>query len=207
VLAGCASKATQLSYEKLSVYRQRLMEEVQKIAEKGEVRGPRQLGEKLKTLQPRDAEYSRDPVMSEFVRATLLAGNGTLLVNNTFVEWATVQAIRRAKPSLVVASFGIRNKVKPFSSLLIFEDQDKATAIPTQADMLGSYIDLEIFYQYVFQEAGKYVEYRNNTAYLFLAEGMDEMHLIAPPDFPLSAGERLSLTAIYRAAREWLRLS
>ncbi|MCX6597224.1 MAG: hypothetical protein NTV70_12755 [Acidobacteria bacterium] len=207
VLAGCANKATELSYEKLSVYRQRLMEEVQKIAEKGEVRGPRQLGEKLKTLQPRDAEYSRDPVMSEFVRATLLAGNGTLLVNNTFVEWATVQAIRRAKPSLLVASFGIRNKVKPFSSLLIFEDQDKATAIPTQADMLGSYVDLEIFYQYVFQEAGKYVEYRNNTAYLFLAEGMDEMHLIAPPDFPLSAGERLPLTAIYRAAREWLRLA
>jgi hypothetical protein len=37
---------------------------------------------------------------------------------------------------------------------------------------------------------------------------MDEMHLIAPPDFPLSTvSERLPLTAIYRAAREWLRLS
>jgi len=205
ILLACTARATRLSYEALSTYRQRLMEEVQKIAEVGEVRGPRQLGEKLRTLAPRDAEYSKDPVMAEFVRATLLAGNGTLLVNNTFVEWASVQAIRRAKPSLLIAGFGIRNKVKPFSSLLIFTDQDKATAIPTQADMLGSYVDLEIFYQYVWQEAGKYPEYRNNTAYLFLAEGMDEMQLIAPPDFPLGK-ERQPLTALYRAGREWLQV-
>ncbi len=183
------------------------MTEVQKIAEGGDVRGPRQLGERLKTLAPRDAKYDRDPVVAEFVRATLLAGNGTLLVNNTFVEWASVQAIRRAKPSLLISSFGIRNKVKPFSSLLIFNDQETATAIPTQADMLGSYVDLEVFYQYLWQEAGKYAEYRNNTAYLFLAEGMDETQLIAPPDFPLAAGSaRQPLDAIYRASREWLKL-
>ncbi len=200
-----SAQATQLSYDKLAPYRQRLMTEVQKIAEAGEVRGPRQLGEKLKTLSPRGAEFSKDPVMSEFVRATLLAGNGTLLVNNTFVEWASVQALRRAKPVLLISSFGIRNKMKPFSSLLIFNDQETATAIPTQADMLGSYVDLEIFYQYIWQEAGKYAEYRNNTAYLFLAEGMDEMQLIAPPDFPLSA-HKLTLADLYRASREWLRL-
>ena len=199
---------THLSYEALQPYRQRLMEEVQKIAETGEVKGPRQLGEKLKTLHPRGSEFTKDAVMGEFVRATLLAGNGTLLVNNTFVEWASVTAIRRARPSLLVASFGIRNKVKPFSSLMIFTDQDKATAIPTQADMLGSYVDLEIFYQYVYQEAGKYAEYRNNTAYLFMAEGMDEMQLVAPPDFPLSGGsERVALEALNRAASGWLGLS
>ncbi|MEJ7607985.1 MAG: hypothetical protein WKF37_17385 [Bryobacteraceae bacterium] len=77
-------------------------------------------------------------------------------MNNTFVEWASIQAIRRAKPSMLVAAFGIRNKVKPFSGMLIFTDQDEATAIPTQADMLGSYVDLEIFYQYILQEAGKH---------------------------------------------------
>ena len=31
------------------------------------------------------------------MRSVLLSGNGTLLINNTFVEWATVQAVRRAK--------------------------------------------------------------------------------------------------------------
>lgn len=207
-ILDCSQDATHLSYDKLEPYRQRLMEEVQKIAEKGEVRGPRQLGEKLKTLHPRSSESTKDPVLGEFLRATLLAGNGTLLVNNTFVEWASVTAIRRAKPSLLISAFGIRNKVKPFSSLLIFTDQDKATAIPTQADMLGSYVDLEILYQYVYQEAGKYAEYRNNTAYLFIAEGMDEMQLIAPPDFPLATTtDRLPLDAIYRASAQWLGLS
>ncbi len=204
-LLACSMQATRLSYDHLRTYRQRLMAEVQKIAELGEVRGPRQLGEKLKTLQPRDSEFAADPLMAEFIRATLLAGNGTLLVNNTFVEWASVQAIRRAKPSCLIAGFGIRNKVKPFSSLLIFADQDKATAIPTQADMLGSYVDLEVFYQYIWQEAGKYAEYRNNTAYLFVAEGMDELMLIAPPDFATPPGP-LTLGGVHRACRDWLAI-
>ena len=204
-LAACSNAATRLSYDRLRGYRMRLMEEVRKIAEKGEVRGPRQLGEKLRTLSPKDAEWASDPVMGEFVRATLLAGNGTLLVNNTFVEWASVQAIRRAKPSFLIAGFGIRNKVKQFSSLLIFADQDQATPIPTQADMLGSYVDLEVFYQYIWQEAGKYVEYRNNTAYLFLAEGMDEMLCIAPQDFPLPGGA-MDLPALHKTCREWMAI-
>ena len=204
-MAACSNAATRLSYDKLRAYRMRLMEEVQKIAEKGEVRGPRQLGEKLRTLSPKDAEWANDPVMGEFVRATLLAGNGTLFVNNTFVEWAGVQAIRRAKPSFLIAGFGIRNKVKALSSLLIFADQDQATPIPTQADMLGSYVDLEVFYQYIWQEAGKYVEYRSNTAYLFLAEGMDEMLVIAPPDFPIPNGT-VDLAAVNRTCREWMAI-
>jgi len=203
-LSAGTKEATVLSYERLRAYRMKLMEEVQKIAEKGEVRGPRQLGEKLRTLSPKDPEWAKDPVMAEFVRATLLAGNGTLLVNNTFVEWASVQAIRRAKPSFLLAGFGIRNKVKPFSSLLIFADQDTTTPIPTQADMLGSYVDLEIFYQYLWQEAGKYVEYRNNTAYLFMAEGMDEMLCLAPPDFPLPATGPLDLPTLNRILLSWL---
>ena len=99
----------------------------------------------------------------------------------------------------------IRNKVKPFSSLLIFADQDQATPIPTQADMLGSYVDLEVFYQYIWQEAGKYVEYRNNTAYLFLAEGMDEMLCIAPQDFPLPGGA-MDLPALHKTCREWMAI-
>jgi len=58
---------------------------------------------------------------------------------------------------------------------------------------------------HIWQKAGKYAEYRNNTAYLFLAVGMDEMQLIAPPDFPLNANKQ-SLADLYRASREWLRL-
>lgn len=198
------SGGTSVSYEKLLPYRQRLMSEIRKINDQGNIRGPRELGSKLKTLQPQGSEYSTDQVMGEFIRSTLLAGNGTLLFNNTFVEWATVQALRRARPSCLIASFGIRNKVKPFSSLLIFDDQEQSTAIPTQADMLGSYVDLEVFYQYIWQEALKYAEYRDKTAFLFLAEGMDEMFLIAPESFSLPT-IKPTLDSLHLACRKWLQ--
>ncbi|MEO8128335.1 MAG: hypothetical protein ABJF23_31000 [Bryobacteraceae bacterium] len=174
-----------LSYERLGGYRTRLMEQVNQLVNAGDIRGPRQLGERLKQLKLRAGEgvIAADPVLSEFARSILLAGNGTLLINNTFVEWASVQAIRRARPAVTVIAFGIRNKVKPFSSLLIYANQETATPIPTQTDTLGTYVDLEIFYQYIWQEFEKYVEYRRNTVYVFAAVGMDEAFVIAPPDF------------------------
>ena len=137
----------------------------------------------------------------------LLNGNGTLLINNTFVEWAGIQAARRARPSVMVLSFGVRNKLKPFSSLLIHADQEAANPIPTQMDSLGTYVDLEIFYQYLWQEFEKYAEYRKNTAYLFVGEGMDELFCIAPPDFPLlSAKAPVKPALVVIAMKEWLNL-
>ena len=203
-------RAVRLSYQKLEPYRLRLMSEVRRVTETEGIQGPRQLGARLKSLKLREAEaeFSRDPALNEFVRATLLNGNGTLLVNNTFVQWASSQAIRRAKPTMLYVGFGIRNKVKPFSSLLIYSDQDKASQIPTQADMLGSYVDLEVLYQYVWREHLKFVEYRNNTALLFAAEGVDEALLIAPQDFPAwPDNERASLPRVRAALRQWLQLS
>ena len=119
----------------------------------------------------------------------LLNGNGTLLINNMFVEWASLQAIRRARPSVLLASFGIRNKVKPFSSLLIYSDREETNPIPTRADMLGSYFDLQVLYQYIWQECEKYAEFRRYTAYLFIGTGMDGLVAIAPPDFPIPGPE------------------
>ncbi|MDX1984526.1 MAG: hypothetical protein SFV51_29915 [Bryobacteraceae bacterium] len=198
--------AVSLGYDALASYRKRLMEDVQSVVEKEQIRGPRELGARLKKMRilPGEGDAASDPVLAEFTRAVLLAGNGTLLINNTFVEWATVQAVRRARPSMVVASFGVRNKVKPFSSLLIFSDQDKTNPIPTQVDTLGTYVDLEIFYPYIWQEFEKYAEYQRNTVFLFAAEGMDEAMVIAPPDFVLPA--RLSAERLMGSLREWMRL-
>jgi hypothetical protein len=204
-----AQEIVALSYQRLQTYRTRLMGEVNRMVKTEEIRGPRQLGEKLKQLKMNSAEEgnARDPVVAEFVRATLLNGNGTLLINNTFVEWATVQAARRARPSLAVVSFGIRNKIKPFSSLLIYSDQENVTPIPTQMDTLGSYVDLEIFNHYLWLEFEKYAEYRRNTAYLFVVEGMDEMLVISPPDFVLETKQQpASLVEVFGWAREWLGL-
>ena len=114
-----AGPVVSLNYETLKPYRMRLMSEVRRIVESEDIRGPRQLGARLKQLKMREGEGDLDPILAEFKRAVLLNGNGTLLINNTFVEWATVQAVRRARPSLEV-SFGIRNKLKLFSSVPIF---------------------------------------------------------------------------------------
>lgn len=198
-----------MSYQRLANYRARLMKEVQQLVDSGQIRGPRELGARLKQLKigVDESELVQDAILAEFARATLLSGNGTLLINNTFVEWASIQAIRRARPVLAVISYGIRNKVKPFSSLLIYADQDTSTPIPTQGDMLGSYVDLEIFHQYIWQEFSKYAEYRGNTAFLFVAEGTDEMLAIGPPDFPLlSATTPQHLDGVFAILKEWLAL-
>jgi hypothetical protein len=72
-------------------------------------------------------------------------------------------------------------------------------------DTLGSYVDLEVFYQYIWQEFEKYAEYRNNTAYLFVGEGMEEMLAIGPPDFPLvAAAHPLTLPAVFQHLKNWL---
>lgn len=205
---GTGSPSTvKYSYEVLEPYRKRLMREVQGMVDAREIAGPRQLSARLKQMKilASEGDVARDPILAEFARSILLSGNGTLLINNTFVEWAAVQAVRRARPSVAVAGFGIRNKVKPFSSLLIYADQDASSPIPSQMDTLGSYVDLEIFYQYVWQEFEKYPEYRNNTAYLFAGDGMEEMLAIAPPDFPLfAAPPPLKLSDIFPRLKDWL---
>ncbi len=198
--------AINLCYETLSAYRERLSAEVQKVVEGEKLRGPRELGARLRQMKihPSESQWTHDPVMAEFIRAVLLAGNGTLLLNNTFAEWATIQAIRRSRPSMVMTSFGIRNKMKPFSSLLIYADQEKTNVIPTQMDVLGSYVDLEIFYQYIWQEYEKYAEYRNNTVHLFMASGMEETLLLAPRDFPINGDT--SPQNFCKAIRSWMNL-
>jgi len=208
-LAGNADSVVRLSYERLAAYRTRLMAEVRHMVEAQQVRGPRELLAKLKELKihASEGDLSRDAILAEFARAVLLAGNGTLLINNTFVEWSTVQAVRRARPSVVVISFGIRNKIKPFTSLLIYADQDTSSPIPTQMDTLGTYVDLEIFYQYIWQEFEKYAEYRHNTAYLFVGEGMDELLAIGPADFPLLTATRpIKPAEVFSAMQGWMRL-
>src|SRR5262245_13666030 len=204
---GSIPGTVNVSYSRLSTYRARLMREVNEIVRKEQIRGPRQLGAKLKELKltVSEGDVAADAVLAEFVRTILLAGNGALLINNTFAEWATVQAVRRARPTVTIISFGIRNKVKPFSSLLIYTDQETASPVPTQMDTLGSYVDLEVFYQYIWQEFEKYVEYRRNSVYFFAGEGMDEILIIAPPDFEGTAGP-LTIAQIEQQAKDWLNL-
>jgi len=210
VRTGTASSAwTAISYGRLSKLRDSLMQAVNDMLDRERPRGPRELGASLKKMSPPALEKAakHDPVMANFLQSVMLNGNGTLLINNTFVEWASVQALRRARPSLLGVSFGIRNKVKPFSSLLIYADQEEANPIPTQGDMLGSYVDLEVFYQYIWQECEKYPEYRRNTVYLFAGQGLDGMLVIGPADFGLlGADQPVKLAQVHEEAKRWLHM-
>ena len=136
----------------------------------------------------------------------LLTGNGTLFVNNTFVEWAAVQALRRAQPRILVTRFGVRDKLKPFSSLLLFSQPRASDQIPLIEDPVGSFVDVEQLSYYVWLNAEKSPAYRNKTLYLFLAEGIDEMLAIRSdvPAAPAAALPAASLSDVCATMAQWL---
>ena len=182
---------TGLSYARLRAYRETLARSLYKKV-LGGVSGPQELAAYVRGLDlapPEGALLHADAVVQAFVRDALLGGNGTLLVNNTFVEWSAVQALRRAQPRLLVARFGVRDKMKPFSSLLLYSSPRPTDQIPILEDPFGSFVDVEQLSYYVWLNAEKTAAYRGKTLYLLLAEGVDEMLAIRPHPTAGAAGD------------------
>jgi hypothetical protein len=185
--AGGIACATGLSYARLRAHRDALARSLYKKVLSG-VSGPQELAAYARELDldpPRGALLHTDEVVRAFTREVLLSGNGTLLVDNTFVEWAAVQALKRAEPRLLVTRFGVRDKMKPFSSLLLFASPRPTDQVPIVEDPFGSFIDVEQLSYYVWLNAEKSAAYRGKTLYLFLAEGVDEL-LAIRSDAPVS---------------------
>jgi len=172
-----SNSVTGLSYDRLRPYRDELTRALNRKIQSG-VESPQAFAAYARSLQiaapPGALLYSAD-VLLAFVRDVLLTGNGTLIMNNTFVEWAAVQALRRAQPRLLVTRFGVRDRLKPFSSMILFSQPRASDRIPIAQDPAGSFIDVEQLSYYVWLNAEKNPAYRNKTLYLFLAEGVDEM--------------------------------
>jgi hypothetical protein len=180
--AGAEPAHTALSYERLRGYRDALTRALYQKIQDG-VESPQAFAayaRSLRIVPSPDALADDSEAMVGFVRDTFLTGNGTLFVNNTFVEWASVQALRRAQPRLLVARYGVRDKMKPFSSLLLFSQPRAADQIPDIEDPFGSFIDVEQLAYYVWLNAEKGAAYRGRTLYLFIADGIDEMLAIRP---------------------------
>jgi hypothetical protein len=201
-------RAVGLSYTRLRAYREELSRSLYRKVLAG-VSSPQELAEyarALDILPPQGTLRAADEVVRAFVRDVFLGGNGTLLVSNTFVEWATVQALKRAEPRLLVARFGVRDKMKPFSSLLLFSSPRPTDQIPVLEDPLGSFVDVEQLSYYVWLNAEKSPAYRGKTLYLLLAEGVDEMLAIRPdaagPGPPLPA--EATLPEVAAAMARWL---
>jgi len=150
-------------------------------------------------------EVAGEPAIREFLRALYLSGNGALLLGNSFVEWASSEALRRARPSFLVAQFGVRNKPKPFTGVLVFENPEKLNPLPSVPDLPGSAVDAEMLSLYVWLAADRYKEYQHSTVCVCLAESLSEAYIVAPPEFPLGR-ERgpVTLDRFADALRAWI---
>jgi len=193
--------ATGISYARLGSYREMLARSLYKKVVSG-VSGPQELAAYARALDvtpPEGALLYSDEVVRAFTRDVFLAGNGTLLLNNTFVEWASVQALKRAEPRVLVARFGVRDKMKPFSSLLLFSSPRPTDQVPALEDPFGSFIDVEQLAYYVWLNAEKSAAYRGKTLYLLLAEGVDQM-LAIRSDAPQTEARELPEAALPEVA-------
>ena len=204
-------RAAGMSYDLLRDYRDQLSQTIWARVQKG-LRSPPELAAYVKTLEVKPREgvtlYS-DPSVLAFIRDTFLAGNGTLIINNTFVEWGAVRALQRAQPRLLVARFGVRDKMKPFSSLLLFSQPRPTDQIPIMQDPLGSFVDSELLAYYIWLNAEKGLPYKGKTLYLLLAEGVDEMLVVAsgsPSSFP-QAPATATLPDVAATMARWLGVS
>ena len=174
---AAARLPTGLSYERLLPYRDALMRALFTKIQSG-VESPQAFAayaRGLKLAPEPGIVLNPTQVVAGFVRDVLLTGNGTLFVNNTFVEWAAAQALRRAQPRLLVTRYGVRDRLKPFSSLLLFSQPRTSDVIPLVEDPVGSFIDVEQLAYYVWVHAEKSAAYRKRTLYLFLAENVPDM--------------------------------
>jgi hypothetical protein len=151
------------------------------------------------------AEVAAEPAIREFLRSLYLSGNGAILFGNSFVEWAASEAFRRARPSFLVAQFGVRNKPKPFTSVVLFENAEKLNPLPAVEDLPGSAVDAQMLALYVWLAAIRYPEYQRSTACVCLAESLSEAYVVAPQEFPLGRETTpVGLIRLATALRDWI---
>jgi hypothetical protein len=144
-----------------------------------------------------------NPRVREFVRTLFLSGNGSLLFGSSFVEWGASEALRRVQPQVLIASFGVRKKLKPFSSVVLFEDQSRSNPMPDEDDPAGSLVDAAMLSEYVYLGAQRVACYPGHTVTVMAAFGSDRVLVLSPPaaGFPNSSDAPIDLTAL---ALRWL---
>ncbi len=151
------------------------------------------------------SEVAGDTVVREFVRSLYLSGNGALIYGNSFVQWASSEGLRRARPRLLAAEFGARAKPKPFTGVAVFDDPDKVNPLPSVEDLPGSAMDAEMLALYVWLAAMRYDEYARGTACVCVAESLHEAYVVGPAEFPLLQGDKaVSVAALRTMLNAWM---
>jgi len=145
------------------------------------------------------AANAREPRVREFVRGLLLSGNGSLVFPSSFVQWGASEALRRAQPQVLLARFGMRQKLKPFSSLVLFEDQQRSNPTPDADDPAGTLVDALMLSEYVYLAAQRMTAYQDRTLTLLTGEDLDRVLVIGaqpPPPSGRLSPERLTAFAV-----------
>jgi hypothetical protein len=206
---------TGLSYHRLRAYRERLSDAIYSKVTSANLSGPLELEAWLENLDAKPQEgltLHSAPVVLDFVRDILvLGGNGSLIINNSFVEWSSVRALERAHPRVLVARFGVRDKLKPFSSLLLFSKPRSNDVFPIMEDPLGSFVDVELLSYYIWLKSSPVLPYKGKTMYVLAAEGVDEVAVV-PPGGPKETAkppvsEPVSLSDVAVTMAAWLGTS
>ena len=157
-------------------------------------------------LQPLFPEQA--PVgVREFTRNLFLSGNGALLFGNSFVQWGASEAFRRAAPQATFCRFGVRPKLKPFSSVVLFEDQNRANPVKDQPDPEGSFIDTQLLMEYIYLSALRGVEYDGRTLVLVAVPEQNRVLVLGPGAATTrltSVASPVAADALVDVARSWL---
>jgi hypothetical protein len=142
----------------------------------------------------------------EFARNLFLSGNGALLFGNSFVQWGASEAFRRAAPQATFCRFGIRPKLKPFSSVVLFEDQNRANPIPDQPDPEGSFVDARLLVEYVYLAALRGPEYADRTLVLLAVPEQRRVLVLGPAAAMASPadGRPVRTPELVSTVRVWL---
>ncbi len=140
-----------------------------------------------------------NPRVREFVRGIMLSGNGSLVFNNSFVQWGATEAMRRVQPQVLVAAFGIRPRLKPFSGSVLFEDQRRANPVEDAEDPAGSLVDALKLAEYVYLAEGRTPAYQERTLTLLAASDLDRLLVIGA-----KMKEKMSGAELTAHALQWL---
>lgn len=200
-----APASVTLSFERLTAMRREFLDRLNAIT---------------KTLRSADEAHSRlqevelakylgggfeaEPRVREFVRSLLLSGNGALVFGNPFVQWGSTETLRRVQPQALISLFGIRNKPKPFSSLVMFEDQTRANPVEDQPDPEGSFTDSQILAEYVQLTCDRLLPYHQRTFQLLAAPALDRVLVLGPANLTAALPSAMPLEQLAPRILAWL---
>ncbi len=203
--SGAGPKPILLSYTRLDRYRQnfsREMNTMRKDLADADAVYDRLRKVDVKPWCPPEAE---DPAVREYLRSLYLSGNGAVIFGNSFVQWGSSEALRRARPRFLAAKFGVRSKPKPFTGVAVFDNPDQVNPLPAVDDIPGSTVDAQMLALYVWLAAARYGEYQSATVCVCIAESLSQAYVVSPPQFSIpSQTSRLSADELKRALHEWM---